>query len=99
MIGRLADHLAKAPEGNGTMLDSSLIMMVNTAGGVHHRGFNRHPLILLGGRAGSGGRFVDLPEGKHFKGEAYASIANAFGVPTEKFGDPKYCPGPLAGLI
>ena len=99
MIGRLADQLAKAPEGNGTMLDSSLIIMVNTAGGVHHRGFNRHPLIMLGGRAGSGGRFVDLPEGKHFKGEAYASIANAFGVPTEKFGDPKYCPGPLAGLI
>ena len=30
MIARLANQLAKAPEGNGTMLDNSLIMMVNT---------------------------------------------------------------------
>jgi hypothetical protein len=99
MIARLADQLAAAPEGDGTMLDHSLIMMVNTAGGLHHRGFDRHPLIMLGGRAGAGGRYLDYPEGKHFKGEAYASIANAFGIPTEKFGDPKYCPGPLSGLI
>ena len=31
--------------------------------------------------------------------EAYVSIANAMGVPTEKFGDPKFCPGALPGLI
>jgi hypothetical protein len=99
MIGRLANQLAQAPEGSGTMLDNSLIALVNTGGGLHHRGFNRHPLILLGGRAGSAGRYLDYPEGKHFKGEAYASIANAFGIPTEKFGDPMYCPAPLAGLI
>ena len=99
MIGRLASQLAKAPEGSGTMLDSSLIIFVNTGGGIHHRGFDRHPLIMLGGRAGSAGRYLEYPEGKYFKGEAYESSANAFGVPTEKFGDPKYCPGPLAGLI
>jgi len=99
MIGRLVDQLARAPEGNGTMLDNSLVILVNTGGGLHHRGYDKHPLIMLGGRAGSAGRVLDYPEGRHFKGEAYASIANAFGVPTEKFGDPKYCPGPLAGLI
>jgi hypothetical protein len=99
MIGRLVDQLAKAPEGNGTMLDNSLIMLVNTGGGIHHRGFDRHPLILLGGRAGSGGRYVEYPEGSHCMSEAYVSIANAFGVPTEKFGDPAFCAGPLAGLI
>jgi hypothetical protein len=81
------------------MLDHSLIMLVNTGGGLHHRGFDRHPLILLGGRAGAAGRFLDYPEGKRFKGEAYAAIAEAFGIPTEKFGDPRYCPGPLAGLV
>ena len=99
MIGRLLDQLAKAPEGNGTMLDTSLIMFMNTGGGVHHRGFDRHPLILIGGKAGSAGRYLDYPEGRHCMSEAYASIANAFGVPTEKFGDPKFCPGPLAGLL
>ncbi len=99
MIGRLLDQLAKAPEGNGTMLDTSLIMFMNTGGGVHHRGFDRHPLILIGGKAGSAGRYLDFPEGRHCMSEAYASIANAFGVPTEKFGDPKFCPGPLAGLL
>jgi hypothetical protein len=99
MIARLVNQLAMAPEGGGTMLDNSLIMFVNTGGGMHHRGFDKHPLIMVGGRAGAAGRYLDYPEGKHFKGEAYASIANAFGVPTEKFGDPKYCPGPLAGLL
>jgi Protein of unknown function (DUF1552) len=99
MIGRLLDQLAKAPEGNGTMLDTSLIMFMNTGGGVHHRGFDRHPLILIGGKAGSAGRYLDFPEGRHCMSEAYAAIANAFGVPTEKFGDPKFCPGPLAGLL
>jgi hypothetical protein len=99
MIGRLVDQLAKAPEGNGTMLDNSLIMLVNTGGGIHHRGFDRHPLILLGGRAGSAGRYLEYAEGKHCMSEAYTSIANALGVPTEKFGDPNFCPGPLAGLL
>jgi hypothetical protein len=99
MIGRLVDQLARAPEGNGTMLDSSLILLVNTGGGIHHRGFDRHPLIMIGGRAGSAGRYLEYPEGKHCMSEAYASIANALGVPTEKFGDPSFCPGPLAGLI
>jgi hypothetical protein len=72
---------------------------VNTGGGLHHRGFDRHPLILLGGRAGSAGRYLDYPEGRHCMSEAYVSIANAMGVPTEKFGDPRFCPGALAGLL
>ena len=61
MIGRLVDQLAKAPEGDGTMLDNSLIVFVNTGGGLHHRGFDKHPLILLGGRAGSAGRYLNTP--------------------------------------
>jgi Protein of unknown function (DUF1552) len=98
MVARLANQLVKAPEGNGTMLDNSLIMMVNTGGGVHHRGFDKHPLVLLGGRAGSAGRYLQYPEGKHCMSEAYVSIANMMGAPTEKFGDPMFCPGPLPGL-
>jgi hypothetical protein len=98
MIARLLDQLARAPDGDGSMLDSSLVMFVNTGGGVHHRGFDKHPLILIGGRAGSGGRYLDYPEGKHCMSEAYVSIANLMGVPTETFGDPKFCPGPLPGL-
>jgi hypothetical protein len=99
MVARLANQLAKAPEGDGTMLDHSLIAMVNTGGGLHHRGFDKHPLILLGGRAGSAGRYLQYPEGKHCMSEAYVSMANLMGVPTEKFGDPKFCPGPLPGLV
>jgi hypothetical protein len=98
ILARLLDQLAKAPEGDGSMLDNSLVMFVNTGGGVHHRGFDKHPLILIGGRAGSGGRYLDYPQGKHCMSEAYVSIANLLGVPTEKFGDPMFCPGPLPGL-
>jgi hypothetical protein len=99
MMARLADQLAKAPEGNGTMLDTSLLVMLNTGGGMHHRGFDKHPAVLLGGPAGSGGRYMKLPEGKHCLSEAYVAIANLVGAQTDKFGDPKYCPGPLPGLI
>jgi hypothetical protein len=98
MMARMADLLAKAPEGNGTMLDSSLLMMVNTGGGTHHRGFDKHPAVMLGGPA-TGGRYLSYPEGKHCMSELYVSVANLLGAATDKFGDPKYCPGPLPGLV
>jgi Protein of unknown function (DUF1552) len=95
IIARMADALSKAPEGNGTMLDSSLLAYVNTGGGSHHRGTEKHPMFILGGTP-TGGRALDFPAGAHCVSEVYASIANMMGVPTDKFGDPKYCPGPLA---
>ena len=43
-IGQMLDHLASTPEGNGTMLDNSLVMFLNTCGGSHHRGYDNHPM-------------------------------------------------------
>src|SRR5205814_6204301 len=37
-LARMAELLSKVPEGNGTMLDNSLLMYVNCCGGIHHRG-------------------------------------------------------------
>jgi hypothetical protein len=97
-MARMADHLAKTPEGNGTMLDNSILAMLNTGGGVHHRGGNKHPVILLGGRPGTGGRYLQYPEGRHGIGDVYVSLANMMGATTQTFGDPKICKGPLPGL-
>src|SRR3954454_21954476 len=47
-IGRMVAGLAATPEGNGTMLDNSLVLFVNTCGGTHHRGQETHPAVMIG---------------------------------------------------
>jgi hypothetical protein len=100
-LGQMLDLLASTPEGDGTMLDSSLVMFLNTCGGAHHRGYNTHPMIFWGSAGGQlkTGRYLTYPEGKHAMSDAYVSVANLMGVPIETFGAPAHCKGPLPGLI
>jgi hypothetical protein len=102
VVSQVADmwkRLKAAPEGNGSMADSSLLMLVNTGGGVHHGGAGSHAMVLVGSAGGAikSGRYLSYAKGKHCIGDAYASIATAMGVPTEKFGDKSV--GPLPGLL
>ena len=64
-IGQMLNHLASTPEGNGTMLDNSLVMFLNTCGGSHHRGYDNQPIVMFGGRRGQaqGGSLPQLPRG------------------------------------
>jgi hypothetical protein len=99
-MARMADLLAKTPEGNGTMLDNSLLMFVNTCGGSHHRGHDNHPIIMLAGAnvGMRGGRYLRYAQGQHCISDAYVSIANLFlDTPITTFGAPGVCKGPIAG--
>jgi hypothetical protein len=103
-VAKVADLLAQAPEGNGTMLDNSLVMFINSCGGSHHAGHAKHPLIMIAGKnvGMRGGRQVTHPEGKYCISDAYAAIANLFLDPKDQvatFGDPGVCKGPLPGLV
>ena len=101
-LARTAELLAKVPEGNGTMLDNTLLMYVNCCGGVHHRGQDKHPLVFVAGKnvGMKGGRYLTYPEGSHCISDAYVSIANLFlPTPIDTFGNPGVCKGPLPGLV
>jgi len=50
-IAKLMDQLAAIPEGNGTVLDHTLIFWTNENGGVH--AMNNIPMVLLGGANGA----------------------------------------------
>lgn len=101
---KVVDALAKTPEGNGTMLDNSLVVFINCCGGAHHRGHEKHPLVMVAGKnvGMRGGRYLTYAEGKHCISDAYTSIVNLFLDPKDqvaKFGNPAVCKGPLPGLI
>jgi hypothetical protein len=98
-MARLADLLAKTPEGGGTMLDNSVIVFINTCGGAHHRGHESHPLIMLAGEKSGlrGGRYLKYND--RCISDAYVSLANVFlPTPIATFGNPAVCKGPLPGF-
>jgi hypothetical protein len=101
-IGTMVDKLASAPEGNGTMLDNSVVMFIDSCGGIHHRGHDLHPIILIAGKNTGlkGGRYLQFPMGQHCISDAYVSIANLFlDPPITTFGNPTVCKGPLTGFV
>jgi hypothetical protein len=100
-ISRMVEGLAATPEGNGTMLDNSVVMFVNTCGGAHHRGQNNHAVVMIGGAGGAlkGGRYLTFPDGQRCLSDVYVSLANLMDVPIATFGEPSVCKGPLPGLV
>ena len=97
LVRRLADRLAGISEGNGTMLDNTLIMVVNSGGGIHHGGWDKHIVVLLGGLGRiKTGQYLSCPG--RCVSDVYVSVANAFGINTTTFGTPEHCKGPMPGL-
>jgi hypothetical protein len=100
MLMYLLDKLDAVKEGAGTMLDNTLVLMVDDMGNgaVHAQG--DMPFVLagrLGGRIKMG-RYLN-PGRKVAHNGVLVAVANAFGFPVTTFGDPKYggaYPGVLA---
>ena len=100
--GRLAyliNELAKRPDGDGTLLDSTLIMLFSELGDSNIHGHDDMPFILAGGAGGAlkGGRFLNYPKEAHSK--LLVSVANAMGVPINSFGYTGRGTGGLPGLL
>jgi hypothetical protein len=98
-LAYLCKKLDSVPEGDGTVLDNTVILWCTDIanGSTHAR--RDMPYVLVGGAGGA------LKTGRHLKYEGalhndlLTAIANAMGVPTKRFGNPEYCNGPLAGLL
>ena len=96
-VAHLGKALAALPDGDGTLLDNTLVVWGNElATGPH--GMADLPLVLLGraaGRLPPGGRLVDAgPQDYHRLG---TSLLAVMGVPAPGFGEAPAC-GPIAGI-
>lgn len=76
-IREMARRLDSIPEGNGTMLDNTLIVYTSCAGGDHHGGMADWPFILVGGMANKlkMGRYLEFPK---YEEGGHRTIANLY---------------------
>jgi hypothetical protein len=96
-IASFIKRLEGVQEGDGTMADNMLGMIVNTGGGEHHTGYDTHPVIFIGDAQGylKTGRYVSFEKKEHCLSDVFVAAAHAMGVPIDSFGDPKHCKGHL----
>jgi hypothetical protein len=99
-LAYLLGKLAEVKEGEGTMLDNTVVLLASeiTRGNTHSN--TDAPFILAGGAGGyfKTGRYLSF-DGVVPHNNLLVSIMNAMGLPAMTFGNPAYCTGPLAGLV
>ena len=97
VVARVATALDAIPEGNGTMLDNTLVVWANEFGRGNHS-LENVPIVLIGGAGGAipaGGRVID--RGRQVFNRLGCTLLNACGVPADGFGDQPTC-GVFVGL-
>ena len=99
-MAALAKKLADTPEpgGEGSMLDHTTIVWTNELGQGNSHTLNNIPFVLVGGGLGfKMGRSLKYKQAAHNR--LLLALANGFGHPLEKFGNPDLCAGgPLPQL-
>jgi hypothetical protein len=94
LIARLMGRLQAAPEGNGSMLDNTLIVYLSDAAESHHSRCWEWPAVLLGNLGGRirAGRYIEFPghgaNGHRHIGNLYTTLLHAVGDRRELFGQP-----------
>jgi hypothetical protein len=95
----LIEQLRSRPDGDGTLLDSTMILVFSELGDSNLHDHNNMPLILAGGGGGtlSTGRYLNYGGDAHTK--LLVSIANAMDVNINTFGYSGRGAGGLTGLL
>ncbi len=97
-LAYLLGQLAATPEGDHSLLDSTVVLFGSEISVPTNHGRNRVPRMLFGGGDTFRlGRHLTFDNASH--NDLLVSIQNAFGIESPQFGDPKYTTGPLTGLI
>lgn len=108
LIAQLAKKLQDVKEGDGTMLDNTLIVYLSDSGESHHPNLREWPVVLLGnlgGKLKTNGRYLEFPcyESKNHRTMAalYCTFLHAAGKPRDKFGvaDPAYKLSDQSGVV
>lgn len=99
-FARLLTQLAAIPEGDGSVLDNTLVLWCNelAKGNTHSR--ENACYVLAGGAGGAlqTGRFLHY-EGHQPHNDLLVSLLQAMGLPDDRFGRADWCNGPLPGLL
>jgi hypothetical protein len=98
-IAYLCSILDSVPEGDGTVLDNTMIYWCSDiAIGPQHTHTDM-PLVLVGGGGGAlrTGRYLKYQNAWH--NDLLIAMSHAMGVPVATFGNPAYCKGPLPGVL
>ena len=76
-IAEMAKKLERIPEGDGNMLDNTLIVYMSCMGGGHHGPVSDWPFVLIGGMADKlkMGRYIEYPK---YREEGHRTIANLY---------------------
>src|SRR5579875_1461657 len=92
------DKLAKTPDGDGTLLDHSLVLYGTNMGDSNQHLHYDVPHVLIGGAGGKlkGGRHIAIPSKTITTGSLLLSILQLYGIHEDKFGDGT---GPVPGLL
>ncbi len=99
-VAYLLERLASVPEGDGTMLDNTIVVWGNELARGNSHGGDPIPFVIAGGGAGvmQPGRFLRYDNASHHR--LLVSLAHAMGVDSiQSFGNTDPSTGPLSGLL
>ena len=89
MVAHLADRLSKKQEGDGTLLDHSLILFGSNMGNSNQHVHYDVPHVLVGGASGKlkGGRHLAYPQKTVPTGNLLLSVLDRFDIHLDTLGD------------
>jgi hypothetical protein len=95
-LGKLASY----PEGNGSLLDNTIVFWGSEIGESNAHDLKRMPYVLAGGGGGQlkPGRVVKYSGAPKDNNQLLVSLANMMGADIDSFGDPSGQTGPLPDL-
>ncbi len=112
LIARLMKKLQAVPEGDGTVLDNTMILYLSDGAERHHSSCYEWPMVLignLGGQLKTNGRYLCWPKhgvkGHRTLANLYCTLLHAAGAPRDTFGQADLelkdfdQTGPLAELL
>jgi len=86
MYAKFLEKLRSTPDGDGSLLDHSLIIYGAGMGDSNVHASDPLPLIAIGGGVGTGHLHIQLPT-RTPVGDFWRNVAEKFGKPMERFGD------------
>jgi hypothetical protein len=86
MYAKFLEKLGSTPDGDGSLLDHSLIIYGAGMADSNMHATDPLPLVAIGGGVGTGHRHIQLPT-RTPVGDFWLNVAEKFGKPMERFGD------------
>lgn len=91
----LLNKLSSIQEGNGTMLDNTVILWASEFGESNGHSSNNLMWLLMGNAGGYFKTGTVLNLNGRSTNDVHVTLQNAFGISENTFGNPAYCDGPI----